>query len=117
MISYTRPRNDQEYDEPDTHQLCPLCEASVPDEAYLTRQEMLRVRALADHRILKSPLYRGQRILGYRESMGGDDRWHGQIAGGSWYSLSESPLSHERLPSRYDANLHRDCSGGLAQQV
>jgi len=75
-----------------TRQLCPLCEASTPGEAYVTRKEMLRVRTLADRRILKSSLYRGQRILGYRESMGGDHRWHAQVvlADGSRVYVNES---------------------------
>jgi hypothetical protein len=63
-----------------------------PDEAYVTRKEMLRVRTLADRRILKSSLYRGQCILGYRESLGGDHRWHAQVvlADGSRVFLNEA---------------------------
>jgi len=37
-------------------------------------------------------LYRGQRIIGYRESMGGDNHWHAQVvlADGSRIFLDES---------------------------
>jgi hypothetical protein len=92
VMSYTRPRNGQEHGEPITHQLCPLCETSVPDEVQVTRKEMLRVRTLADRRMLKSSLNRGQRILGYLESMGGDHRWHAQVvlADGSRVYFNES---------------------------
>jgi hypothetical protein len=84
------PGTGQEHSEPITH-LCPLC-ASTPDEAYVTRKEMLRVRTLAERRMLKSSLYRGQRILGYRESMGSDHRWHAYVvlADGSRIYLNES---------------------------
>lgn len=41
--------------------------------------EMLRVRGLDDRRMLASSLYRGQRIIGYRESVGGDHHWHAQV--------------------------------------
>jgi len=40
---------------------------------------MLRVRDLADKRMLPSSLYRGKHIIGYRESMGGDNKWHAQV--------------------------------------
>jgi hypothetical protein len=52
---------------------------------------MLRVRKLADRRMLAISLYRGQRIIGYRESMDGDNRWHAQVvlAGGSRVYLDE----------------------------
>ena len=35
--------------------------------------------------------YRGQCIIGYRKSMGGDNRWHAQVvlAGGSSVDLDE----------------------------
>jgi hypothetical protein len=88
----TRPRNGQEHGEPITHQLCPLCAASIPDEVQVTRKEILQVRTLADRRILKSSLYHGQRILGNRERTGGDHRYHAQVvlADGSRVHLNES---------------------------
>jgi len=53
---------------------------------------MLRVRTLADRRMISSSLYHGQRILGYRESIGDDHRWYPQVvlADGSWVYLKES---------------------------
>ena len=92
VVLYTRPSNGQEHGEPVTLHLCPLCEASTPDSARVTRKEMLRVRDLADRRMLASSLYRGQRIIGYRESRGGDNRWHAQVvlADGSRVYLDET---------------------------
>jgi hypothetical protein len=46
---------------------------------HLYRQEMLRVRDLADKRMLPTSLYRGKRMIGYRESLGGDNKWHAQV--------------------------------------
>jgi hypothetical protein len=45
----------------------------------------------ADHRLLASSPYRRQRIIGYRESRGGDSRWHAQVvlADGAWVFLDE----------------------------
>jgi hypothetical protein len=45
-----------------------------------SRKEMLTVRALADRRMMADALYMGRRIIGYREAMGGDKRWHAQVA-------------------------------------
>ena len=91
VSAYTRPKNGEEHGEPVTVELCPLCEASIPDSAQVTQKEMLRVRKLADRRMLASSLYRGQCIIGYRKSMGGDNRWHAQVvlAGGSRVDLDE----------------------------
>jgi hypothetical protein len=79
VMAYTRPRNGEEHGEPVTLHLCPLCYASTPDSAQVSRKEMLRVRDLADRRMEAASLYRGQRIIGYRESMGGDNRWHAHV--------------------------------------
>jgi len=75
-----------------TLELCPLCETAIPDSVQVTRKEMLRVRSLADRRMLATSLYRNQRITGYRESRGGDNRWHAQVvlADGSRVYLDET---------------------------
>jgi hypothetical protein len=41
-----------------------------------TRANVLSVQDLADHRDKSTALYRGQKVIGYREAMGGDNRWH-----------------------------------------
>jgi hypothetical protein len=46
----------------------------------VTRRQMLAVRELADKRLLPTALYWGERIIGYQESLGGDSRWHAQVA-------------------------------------
>jgi len=79
VAAYTRPMNGEEHGEPVTRQLCTLCETSILDEALVSRKEMLRVRGLADRRMEASSLYRGQKIIGYRESIGGDHLWHAQV--------------------------------------
>jgi hypothetical protein len=38
VVPYTRPTNGEEHGEPRTLQLCPLCEASTPDSARVTRK-------------------------------------------------------------------------------
>jgi hypothetical protein len=75
----TRPANGEEHGRPVTLMLCPLYEASIPDTAWVTRKEMRGMRGLADRRMLANSLYRGQRIIGFRESRGGDHRWHAQV--------------------------------------
>jgi hypothetical protein len=79
VAPYTRPRNGEGHGEPVTLQLCPLCYAATPDTAQVSRKEMLRVRDLADRRMEATSLYRGQRIIGYRKSMGGDNRWRPRV--------------------------------------
>jgi hypothetical protein len=34
---------------------------------------------MADKRMLPTSLYRGKRMIGYRESLGGDNKWHAQV--------------------------------------
>jgi hypothetical protein len=68
----------------------------VADETlYLTHQEIQDIRWQADHRDEPDVLFRGQRIVGYREWMEGDVYtrvlWHGVLvlADGTWLELLE----------------------------
>ncbi len=45
----------------------------------VTRKQMLAVRELAEKRMLPTSLFWGERIIGYRESKGGDHHWHAQV--------------------------------------
>jgi hypothetical protein len=62
---------------------------------YLTFQEIQDIRWKADHRDQPGVLYRGQRILGYREWMVGDVYsgafWRAAclLADGTWLDLEE----------------------------
>jgi galactosyl transferase GMA12/MNN10 family len=49
------------------------------EKVTVTRKQMLAVRDFADKRMLPTSLFWGERIIGYRESMGGDSRWHAQL--------------------------------------
>jgi hypothetical protein len=40
---------------------------------------MLAARALADRRMMPDAFYHGRKIIGCREAMGGDNRWHAQV--------------------------------------
>jgi hypothetical protein len=51
-----------------------------------TREELEAVRKLADQRKKPTSRARGQKIFGYREAMGGDNRWHAR--------RSRSPMEH-----------------------
>ena len=44
-----------------------------------TRAEVLQLRALADRRDKPTARYWGERITGWREWMGDDNRWHAQL--------------------------------------
>jgi hypothetical protein len=68
----------------------------VADETlYLTLQEIQDIRWQADHRDEPGVLYRGQRIVAYREWMEGDvysgALWHGVLvlADGAWLELEK----------------------------
>jgi hypothetical protein len=75
----TRAQNGQQLGQPLTRWLCPLCEDSIPDEARVRRKETQREPSRTDRLMLKTALYRGQRIIGYRGSRGDDHRWHEQV--------------------------------------
>jgi hypothetical protein len=51
------------------------CEHTV----YLSRDKMLDVRESADNGEQPWALYEEPRIIGYRESRGGDHHWHAQL--------------------------------------
>jgi hypothetical protein len=65
------------------------------DTLYLTLQEILEIRAKADHRDQPGSLFRGQQIVGYREWLEGDvytgALWRGilLLADGTWLELIE----------------------------
>jgi|GEM_PF-890968 len=57
-----------------------LCTEQGRTTVTVTRKQMLAVRDLADKRMLPTSLFWGQKIIGYRESRGGDNPWHAQVA-------------------------------------
>jgi hypothetical protein len=80
VAPFSRRRSDGERETIDLCDACRTGAASVGETVTCTRKAMLAVRDLADKRMLPTSLYRGQRIIGYRESRGLDGRrWHAQV--------------------------------------
>jgi hypothetical protein len=69
--------------------------AVADDTLYLTLQEILEIRWKTDHRDQPGSLFRGKRIVGYREWLEGDVYtgvlWRGilLLADGTWLDLEE----------------------------
>jgi hypothetical protein len=80
VAALQRRRPDGDLETLDLSEACRRFAASVRTTVTVPRKQMLAVRELAETRMLPTSLFWGERIIGYRESMGGDSRWHAQVA-------------------------------------
>jgi hypothetical protein len=79
VASFKRRRPDGDLETLDLSEACRRFAALMGTTVTVPRKQMLAVRELADKRMLPTSLFWGERIIGYRESMGGDSRWHAQV--------------------------------------